>query len=263
VNGAAVLLERDGAVATVTLNRPERRNALDAKTKLQLRLALEDVAGDASVRAVLLAGAGRAFCAGQDLAEHAAALRENAAHAFDTVEEDYAPVVRLLATMSKPVVAAVGGTCVGAGLALALACDLRVFAEDAVLGTAFGAIGLTCDSGLSATLTRSVGESRARELVLLAEPFTARQAVEWGVAGRLVPQDELAPAARELAERLAAGPTLAYAESKRLIADSWGRDLGATLAAEARAQARLGLTADHAGAVAAFLSKRRPAFDGR
>ncbi|GAB2952301.1 enoyl-CoA hydratase/isomerase family protein [Nonomuraea fastidiosa] len=263
MSGAAVLVERDGAVAAVTLNRPERRNALDAKTKLELRHALEEIAADASVRAVLLSGAGGAFCAGQDLAEHAAALRDDPGHAFDTVEEDYAPIVRLLATMAKPVVAAVGGTCVGAGLALALACDLRVFAENAVLGTAFCSIGLTCDSGLSATLTRSVGESRARELVLLAETFTPRQAVEWGIAGRVVPPEELATTARELAGRLAAGPTAAYAESKRLIADAWGRDLGATLAAEARAQARLGRTADHAAAVEAFLNKRRPAFEGR
>ncbi|UBU09298.1 enoyl-CoA hydratase/isomerase family protein [Nonomuraea gerenzanensis] len=262
VEGAAVLVERDGAVAVVTLNRPERRNALDGKTKAELRGALEDVAADAAVRAVLLTGAGGAFCAGQDLAEHAAALREDAAHAFDTVEQDYAPVVRLLATMDKPVVAGVNGTCVGAGLALALACDLRVFAEDAVLGTAFSAIGLTCDSGLSATLTRSVGEARARELVLLAEPFNAQQAVAWGISGRVVPRDEVGAAGRALAARLAAGPTAAYAESKRLIAAAWGRPLDATLAAEGQAQARLGLTADHAGAVEAFLAKRKPAFEG-
>ncbi|GAA4908311.1 2-(1,2-epoxy-1,2-dihydrophenyl)acetyl-CoA isomerase [Nonomuraea thailandensis] len=263
MNGAPVVVERDGAVAVVTLNRPERRNALDGKTKAALRGALEDVAADAAVRAVLLTGAGGAFCAGQDLAEHAAALRDDPAHAFDTVEEDYAPVVRLLATMDKPVVAAVGGTCVGAGLALALACDVRVLAEDAVFATAFSAIGLTCDSGLSATLTRAVGEARARELVLLAEPFGAQEAVAWGISGRVVPRDEVGTQGRALAARLAAGPTAAYAESKRLIAQAWGRDLAATLAAEARAQARLGLSADHAAAVEAFLAKRKPVFEGR
>ncbi|MEV5407482.1 enoyl-CoA hydratase-related protein [Thermopolyspora sp. NPDC052614] len=263
MDAAPVVLERDGAVAVVTLNRPKRRNALDAGLKTALRRALEEVASDDAVRAVLLTGAGGAFCAGQDLAEHAAALRADAEHAFDTVEEDYAPIVRLLATMGKPVVAAVSGTCVGAGLALALACDLRVFAEEAVLATAFTAIGLTCDSGLSLTLTRAVGEARARELVLLGESFSARQAVEWGISGRLVPQAEVGTAGRELAARLAAGPTAAYAESKRLIAESWGRDLGTVLAAEGRAQARLGLTADHSGAVEAFLAKRKPEFQGR
>ncbi|OLT13304.1 enoyl-CoA hydratase [Actinomadura sp. CNU-125] len=260
---APVLLERDGGVAVVTLNRPDRRNALDARTKTALRRALEDAASDAGVRAVLLTGAGGAFCVGQDLAEHAAALRDDPEHAFDTVQDDYAPIVRLPATMGKPVVAAVAGTCVGAGLALALACDLRVFAEDAVLGTAFTGIGLTCDSGLSWTLPRAVGESRARELVLLGETFTAAEAVAWGVSGRVVPRQEVAAAGRALAARLAVGPTAAYAESKRLIADAWEQDLDTALASEARAQARLGLTTDHAGAVEAFLGKRRPVFEGR
>ncbi|MEU6786071.1 enoyl-CoA hydratase-related protein [Nonomuraea angiospora] len=263
LDGAPILLERDGAVAVLTLNRPDRRNALDAGLKTALRRALEEVAADDAVRAVVLTGAGTAFCVGQDLAEHAAALRADAGHAFDTVEQDYAPTVRLLATMGKPVVAAVNGTCVGAGLALALACDLRVLAEEAVLATAFTAIGLTCDSGLSLTLVRAVGEARAKELVLLGESFGARQAVEWGITGRVVPREEAGAVARELAARLAAGPTAAYAESKRLIAGAWDQDLGAALTAEARAQARLGLTADHAGAVEAFLDKRKPTFEGR
>ncbi|RSN04965.1 enoyl-CoA hydratase [Nonomuraea sp. WAC 01424] len=258
-----VLLEHDGGVAVVTLHRPERRNALDAACKNALRRALEEVADDDSVRAVLLTGAGGAFCVGQDLAEHAEALRADPGHAFDTVEADYAPVVRLLATMGKPVVAAVEGACVGAGLALALACDLRVLAEDAVLATAFTGVGLTCDSGLSVTLTRAVGELRAKELVLLGEPFSGAQAAAWGISARVVPHTEVAVAGRELAARLAAGPTAAYAASKRLIAQSWERDLGAALAAEAQDQARLGLTADHAGAVEAFLAKRRPVFEGR
>lgn len=213
----SVTVERDGAVAVLTLNRPDRRNALDAGMKTVLRRALEEAASDDAVRAVLLTGAGSAFCVGQDLAEHAAALRADAAHAFDTVEEDYAPIIRLVATMGKPVVAAVNGTCVGAGLALALACDLRVLAEEAVFATAFTGIGLTCDSGLSTTLTRAVGEARAKELVLLGESFTAQQAVAWGISGRVVPRADVGMAGRELAAGLAAGPTAAYAASKRLI----------------------------------------------
>ncbi|MBT2233424.1 enoyl-CoA hydratase/isomerase family protein [Nonomuraea sp. NEAU-A123] len=263
VPAAPVVLERDGAVAVLTLNRPNRRNALDAALKTALRRTLEEVASDADVRAVLLTGAGSAFCVGQDLAEHAAALRADAGHAFDTVEEDYAPIIRLVATMGKPVVAAVNGTCVGAGLALALACDLRVLAEEAVLATAFTAIGLTCDSGLSTTLARAVGEARAKELVLLGESFSAQQAVAWGISGRVVPRADVGAAGRELAARLAAGPTAAYAESKRLIAQAWNQDLGTVLTAEASAQARLGRTADHAGAVEAFLTKQQPVFEGR
>ncbi|MFG1965236.1 enoyl-CoA hydratase/isomerase family protein [Nonomuraea sp. NPDC049028] len=261
-DATTVIFERDGAVAVLTLNRPDRRNALDAGTKTALRRALEEAASDDAVRAVLLTGAGSAFCVGQDLAEHAAALRADAEHAFDTVEEDYAPIIRLVATMGKPVVAAVNGTCVGAGLALALACDLRVLAEEAVFATAFTGIGLTCDSGLSTTLTRAVGEARAKELVLLGESFTAQQAVAWGISGRVVPRADVGTAGREFAARLAAGPTAAYAASKLLIAQSWGRDLGTVLTAEAHAQAQLGLTADHTGAVEAFLAKRKPAFEG-
>jgi 2-(1,2-epoxy-1,2-dihydrophenyl)acetyl-CoA isomerase len=257
-----VLRSDDGAVATVTLNRPDRRNALDFETKLALRDCLADVAEDDSVRAVVLTGAGPAFCVGQDLAEHAADLADDASAAFDTVAHHYAPIVRTLATMPKPVVAAVNGACVGAGLGFALACDLRVFSAAAVLGTAFSGIGLTCDSGLSATLTAEVGVGRARELVLLGAHFSPADAVGWGVAGQVVEPDDVLPAALDLAGRLAAGPTAAYAESKALIAAAGSRSLAETLAAEHEAQARCGLTADHADAVEAFLARQRPVFRG-
>ncbi|WP_035855598.1 enoyl-CoA hydratase/isomerase family protein [Cryptosporangium arvum] len=248
-----VLLERDGAAAIVTLNRPARRNALDAATKAALRAALAEVAADDGVRAVLLTGAGTAFCVGQDLGEHAETLRADAGSAFDTVERDYAPVVRLLATMDKPVVAGVNGTAVGAGLALALACDVRLFADGATLATAFTAIGLTCDSGLTATLSAAVGVARARELVLLGTPFTPAD-----LGATTVGRDELPAAARALVATLAQGPTAAYVATKHLFA----QQLDAVLAAEARAQAGLGLTKDHQGAVEAFLAKRQPTFTG-
>lgn len=255
-------LERDGAVATVVLDRPAQRNALDLALKVALRETLGEVAADEGVRAVVLTGGPEAFCVGQDLAEHAAALAEGPA--FDTVTEHYNPVVTALATMPKPVVAAVAGPCVGAGLGLALACDLRLWSTTARLGTAFSGIGLTCDSGLSTTLVRAVGEQRARELVLLAQPFGPDEAVAWGLGGRVVEPDALLEEATALARRLAAGPTAAYAESKRLLADAAaGRPLAETLAAEAAAQVRLGATSDHAGAVASFLAKQRPTFEGR
>jgi 2-(1,2-epoxy-1,2-dihydrophenyl)acetyl-CoA isomerase len=258
-----VLVDRRDAVATVTINRPERRNSLDATTKDALRDALADVSSDVGVRAVVLAGAGEHFCAGQDLKEHADGLSTGAQSAFATVADHYAPIVRTLTRMPKPVVAAVEGNCVGAGLGFALACDLRVIASDATLATAFSSIGLTCDSGLSHTLPRAVGDARARRLVLLAEAFRPAQAVEWGIEADVVEPGQALGAAAALAERLAAGPTAAYAESKRLLAETWGRDLDATLVAEGTAQTRAGGTADHAAAVAAFLSKQRPVFDGR
>lgn len=253
-------LRREGAVATLVLNRPQRRNALDSATKKALRQAVEEVADDPTVRAVVLTGSGGSFCGGQDLAEHAQALQDDPAHAFDTVEADYAPVIAALAGMPKPVIAAVEGVCVGAGLALALACDLQVIAEDARLATAFTAIGLTADSGLSHTLTRAFGAARARRLLLLGEPFSPAQAASWGLGADVVAADQVQGHARELAERLAAGPTLAYAQTKRLVLDAGLTD---ALRTEAAAQSRLGCSADHAEAVAAFLAKRRPRFQGR
>ncbi|HET9665545.1 MAG TPA: enoyl-CoA hydratase-related protein [Desertimonas sp.] len=264
-SGAApvLLVDRAGSLTTITLNRPDRGNALTAELKSQLLAALVAAGEDAEVRAVVLTGAGRAFCAGQDLAEHAANLDDDPATAFATIEEHYAPIVNVLTTMPKPVLAAINGTCVGAGLGLALACDLRIAAAGARLATAFTAIGLTCDSGLSATLVRAVGAARASELILLGEPFTVEQAAEWGLVSRVVAAADLAVAAAELGGRLAAGPTFAYAASKRVIAAAVLPPLADVLAAEAAAQARLGPSRDHGDAVAAFLAKRSPEFHGR
>jgi len=259
---APVLVERDGAVATVTLNRPDSYNALSLELKEALVAALETVAEDADVRAVVLTGAGRAFCVGQALGEHAEALEADPDHAFDTVARHYSPIVTALATMPKPVVAAVNGACVGAGFGFALACDLRVFAAGATLGTAFSGIGLTCDSGLAATLPRAVGEARARELVLLARNFTPEEATGWGIAGEVVAPEEVATAAARIAAQLAAGPTVAYAESKRLLALGMDRPLADVLGEEAVGQTRCGRTSDHAGAVAAFLNREKPTFNG-
>jgi 2-(1,2-epoxy-1,2-dihydrophenyl)acetyl-CoA isomerase len=261
----AVLLARDdvdASVAVVTLNRPDRRNALTVELKVALRDALHDVAEDPSVRAVVLAGTGKSFCVGQDLAEHAESLRGDPSTSLNTVEEHYNPIVTALAGMPKPVVAAVNGGAVGAGLGFALACDLRVAAEGASFATAFAAIGLTADSGLSATLAHALGAARATELLLLGESFSAEQALSWGLLRAVLPAGEVLDAALELARRLAAGPTLAYAEIKKAVALGAVSDLPTTLAAEAAAQARLGVTKDHRGAVQAFLAKRRPDFEG-
>ncbi|WP_186814207.1 enoyl-CoA hydratase/isomerase family protein [Pseudonocardia asaccharolytica] len=263
--GDAVLVEKDAtvpAVAVLTLNRPARRNALTLELKQALVAAVEQVAADASVRAVVLAGSGNAFCVGQDLGEHAEALRAGAGSTFDTVERHYNPIVRGLTGMPKPVVAAINGVCVGAGLGFALACDLRVAAEGAVFATAFSAIGLTADSGLSASLVHSLGASRALELLLLGESFTAEQAARWGLVRAVAPADQVLDSALDLARTLAAGPTAAYAEIKRAVAIGAVSPLEETLAAEAAAQARLGRTRDHAGAVEAFLAKQRPTFEG-
>jgi 2-(1,2-epoxy-1,2-dihydrophenyl)acetyl-CoA isomerase len=263
MDGETVSLDVDGAVATITLDAQARRNALTVAMKEALLAAVRRVADDESVRAVVLTGSGKAFCAGQDLAEHASALRADAATALGTVADHYNPTVLALAGMRKPVLAAVNGTCVGAGLGLALACDLRIAAESAKFATAFTGIGLTCDSGLSATLARAVGAARASELVLLGQPFTAAQALEWGVVGRVVPDASFADEVQTLAAKLANGPTVAYAEAKAALAASFQPPLADVLAAEAAAQTRLGLTADHQGAVESFLAKRPVEFHGK
>lgn len=261
MDGETVSLDVDGAVATITLDAQGRRNALTVEMKQALLAAVRQVAADDSVRAVVLTGSGRAFCAGQDLAEHATALRADAATALDTVGDHYNPLVLALTGMPKPVLAAVNGTCAGAGLGLALACDLRIAAESAKFATAFTGIGLTCDSGLSATLARAVGAARASELVLLGQSFTAAQALEWGVVGRVVDDESFADEVAKLATALAAGPTLAYAEAKRALAASFSPPLSEVLVAESAAQVRLGQTADHQGAVESFLAKRPVVFD--
>ncbi|MFI9382221.1 enoyl-CoA hydratase/isomerase family protein [Kutzneria sp. NPDC052558] len=263
MDGETVSVDVDGAVATITLDAQARRNALTIEMRQELKAAVEQVRADDTVRAVVLTGSGRAFCAGQDLAQHAEALRADPSTALHIVGDDYNPLVSALAALPKPVLAAVNGTCVGAGLGIALACDLRIAAESAKFATAFTAIGLTCDSGLSATLARAVGLARASELVLLGEPFTAAQALEWGVVGKVVPDAEFADAVRALATRLAAGPTVAFAEAKAALHASFQPPLADVLAAEAAAQARLGLTADHQGAVESFLAKQPVTFHGK
>ncbi|MGH3351530.1 MAG: enoyl-CoA hydratase/isomerase family protein [Nocardioides sp.] len=255
-----VLVDRTEAVATITLNDPDRRNALTRASKEALRDAVADVARDQDVRAVVLTGAGKSFCVGQDLGEHSEGLVDGAAAAFATVREHYSPVVRDLLTMPKPVIAAVGGACVGAGLGFALACDHRVFAAGAKLGTAFSGIGLTFDSGLSFTLPRAVGDARAKELILLGQTFTAEQAIAWGISGETAEVADVLDRSLALARQLADGPTVAFGESKRLLLA--GVDLDAALEAEAQAQTRCGATTDHTGAVAAFLGRETPVFKG-
>lgn len=257
--GDVVTVSVEGAVGVITMRTP----ALSRLAKEQLLAGLHRLSADEAVRAVVLTGSGRVFCAGQDLGEHAVALDADPATAFDTLAEHYHPIVEALAGMSKPVVAAINGTCAGAGISLALACDIRVCSDAAKFATAFTGIGLTFDSGLSATLTRAVGAARASELILLGEPFTAQQAQEWGMVGRLSASYSVLDDAMELAGRLAAGPTLAYAEAKRAIRAAALPALPDVLAAEQAAQSHLGQTEDHKGAVSSFLAKQRPAFRGQ
>ncbi|MGY1807531.1 enoyl-CoA hydratase-related protein [Blastococcus sp. SYSU D00669] len=249
--------DADG-VATITLQRPGLSHAL----RTDLLAAVQDVAGDPSVRAVLLTGTGRAFCVGQDLAEHVESLRGNAATSLDVVEREYNPLVLALSALQVPVVVGINGACAGAGLGLALAGDLRVAALGAKFTTAFTGIGLSSDSALAARLVHCVGVSRATELLLLPEPFLAETAAEWGLVHRVVEADRVLAEARALAARLAAGPTAAYRAVKTVLAAAPTAALEDTIALEARLQTELGQTDDHREAVEAFLEKRPARFVG-
>src|SRR5215218_5191920 len=249
----------DGGVATLTLLRPGLSHAL----RSDLLAAVEAIAADASVRAVLLTGTGRAFCVGQDLAEHVESLRGNAATSLSVVDEEYNPLILALAALRVPVVVAINGACAGAGLGIALAGDLRIAAAGAKLTTAFTGIGLSSDSALAARLVHCVGASRATQLLLTPDPFTAETAEQWGLVHRVVPAEEVLAEGQALAAKLAAGPTAAYRAMKTVLAAAATDSLEETLALEARLQTRLGQTADHLEAVEAFLEKRAPRFTGR
>ena len=298
----SVRWDLDGAVATITLNRPQARNALTAELKTALLGALRQAASSPQVRAVLITGAGQAFCAGQDLREHAdllgadgpdeatpagappsgapaartpagsasavapapAGAQPSAAPApLDTVREHYNPLVLAIRSMPKPVVAAVNGVAAGAGAGLAFACDLRIAAQGASFLMAFARVGLAADTGVSWTLPRLAGAGRAAELLMLAEPVRASQALELGLVNQVVADADLLTVAGALAARLAAGPTAAYAGIKEQLDYAAGHGLGAALDKEAEVQTALGRTEDHQAATLAFTRKQEPRYLGR
>ena len=257
-----LLLERAGGVATLTLNRPESMNSLSLALKEALLDALAEVRGDDTIRALVLTGAGRGFCVGQDLREHVAALESGQAP-LDTVTQHYNPIVLALAGLPIPVVAAVNGMAAGAGAGLAFACDFRLASSSAGFLIAFANVGLSLDSGVSWTLPRLVGAARATSLSLLAEPVTPEAALEMGLVNAVVEPERLLPAAQELATRLANGPTKAYAAIKESIAFAAHATLADALAKEGELQRAMGETADHRNSTAAFVAKQKPVFEGR
>lgn len=257
-----IVRELRGGVMTITLNRPDVLNSCNRAMVAELRAAFDEAAARDAVRAVLLTGAGRAFCAGQDLAEAVPPEPEPVPEIADIVE-GYNALIRAMRALEKPVVAAVNGVAAGAGANIALACDIVLAAESASFIQAFAKIGLVPDNGGTFFLPRLVGMARATSLAMLGDRVSAAQAVEWGMIYRAVPADSLPGAARELAAHLATQPTRGLGLIKRALNASLANDLSAQLDVERDLQREAGGTADYLEGVRAFQAKRAPTFVGR
>jgi 2-(1,2-epoxy-1,2-dihydrophenyl)acetyl-CoA isomerase len=257
-----VNLYRRGAAAKVELNRPERMNAWDAQLARDLLAALTGVAGDPGVRAVMLAGAGRAFSSGADLKENQGEGEAGPRDLYNVLTQRYHPMILAVREMPKPVVAAVHGAAAGIGLSLALACDLVMAAESAYFLLAFVNIGLVPDGGSSLLVPSRVGFARAAEMAMLGERIEARLAQEWGLINQVWPDDELAERAAGLVTKLANGPTRSYAGIKRQLNNWLYQRMGEQLEFEAKIQQEMGESGDFAEGVRAFTEKRSPRFTG-
>jgi len=262
MSSSSILFERVGGVAKITLNRPDVLNSFNTAMSQELQGVLREVAAAPELRAVYLTGAGRAFCAGQDLAEAAPPggqpLADFAAH----VRRSYNPLIRAIRHLEKPVVCAVNGVAAGAGANLALACDLVFAAEEASFLQAFVNIGLVPDTGGTWFLPRLVGLAQASAMMILGEKVLARRAFELGMVYQVVPLASLEAVAWGVAQRLATQPTFGIGLTKRLLNASLESTLEQQLEAEAEHQGIAGRSADYAEGVQAFLQKRKPAFRG-
>jgi 2-(1,2-epoxy-1,2-dihydrophenyl)acetyl-CoA isomerase len=257
-----ILVSLDAGVQTITLNRPERLNAFNPEMHRLLREALARAGDDDAVRAVLLTGAGRGFCSGQDLSERDVG-GDAPIDLSVTIESLYNPLVRRMRALPKPIVCAVNGVAAGAGASVALACDLVLAARSASFIQAFAKIGLVPDSGGTWLLPRLAGRARAMGLALLGDRLGAEDAARWGLIWKTVDDDRLMDEAGGLARALAAGPTRAYALVKRALDASETNTLDAQLDLERDLQREAGLSADYREGVAAFMQKRKPAFRGK
>jgi 2-(1,2-epoxy-1,2-dihydrophenyl)acetyl-CoA isomerase len=258
-----IIWEQDGAVGRLTLNRPETLNAWTAEFGRELKQVVEGEAAQDSVRAVLVTGAGRAFSSGADLKAGFEPADDGMPDIETELHEIYHPVIAGVRRLPKPVVAAVNGPAVGIGCSLALACDLVMAAESSFFGLAFVNVGLMPDGGSTAFVPPAIGKARAFQMALLGDRVPAPQALEWGLVNWVHPDDRLIEEADALVERLAAGPTLSYASSKRALNSFIYRDLDAQLDLEAELQHALGRTQDFLEGAAAFVEKREPAFGGK
>jgi len=263
MNYENILYALEGGIARLTLNRPDRLNSFNEAMHAEVRDALARVNADGSARVLLLTGAGRGFCAGQDLGDRSVAPGSEPIDLGETIERNYRPLILGLRALPMPVVCAVNGVAAGAGANIALACDLVIAAKSASFIQAFSKIGLLPDSGGTFFLPRLVGTARAMGLALLGDKLTASDAAEWGLIWRCVEDSELAGVTEKLLSHFAQAPTRGLAATKQAIYQSFGNELGAQLDLEGDLQRSLGRSEDYREGVAAFIAKRPPRFAGR
>jgi 2-(1,2-epoxy-1,2-dihydrophenyl)acetyl-CoA isomerase len=257
-----ILFSNQGGIARITLNRPERLNAFSEQMHEDLRDAIGKVRTDSAARVLVLSGAGRGFCAGQDLSERKPVVNGEPRDLSTTLERNYKPLILSLRTLDLPVIGVVNGVAAGAGVSLALACDIVIAAKSASFILAFAKLGLVPDAGLTYFLPRLIGQSRARAVSMLGERIGAEQAAQWGMIWRCVEDADLAAESDKLAAHFAQAPTRGVALTKQVIDASYDNGLGAQISLEAKLQAELGRTNDYKEGVAAFLEKRMAKFTG-
>jgi len=257
-----ILFETGGGVATLTLNRPDKLNSFTQAMHLEVRDALEKVEADKSIRVLLLTGAGRGFCAGQDLSDRAVAPGGDAVDLGASVEQFYAPLVMKLRSLPMPVICAVNGVAAGAGANLALACDIVLAAKSAVFIEAFCKLGLIPDTGGTWHLPRTIGLARATGLAMLGEKLDAERAEQWGLIWKCIPDAGLMQEARAMAEHFAVAPTKGLAYTKKAFQQSYFNTLPEQLQLEAQMMRELGYSADYREGVQAFIEKRPAHFKG-
>ncbi len=260
---SSILVSHHGGVLAITLNRPEKLNALNPEMHQRLREAFERAASDAEVRSVLLTGAGRGFCTGQDLSERKLAPGAAPIDLSISLGSNYNPLVRRMRALPKPIVCAVNGVAAGAGANLALACDIVIAARSASFVQSFCRLGLVPDSGGTYYLPRLAGAARAMGLAMLGDKLSAEDAERWGLIWKVVEDKDLADATQALAKTLASGPTKGYGLIKRALLASPGNSLDAQLDLERDLQREAGFSEDYREGVAAFLDKRTPAYKGK